>query len=114
MRENEMDIKNADLNAAYEGSYYTILGTGGDLKEWVEGYEEQLDKAGIGKPTEWFQTTGTAINAYTEPSREHDRFHPELSVLMFPLKGMDPTKLALFKLQMEDRWFDDIVDNIRR
>ena len=27
------------------------------------------------------------------------------------LDGLDVGKLAIFKLQMGDRWFDDVVDN---
>ena len=34
--------------------------------------------------------------------------------MAFPLDGLDVNKLAMFKLQMRDRWFDDIVDNNAR
>lgn len=104
---------NADLQKAYDGSYYTILGAGGSLDDWINGYEDLKEKAGIGKPTKWIQTTGGAINDYAKPTRSHDAFHYGLVVLMFPLDGLNTGKLAIFKMQMEDRWFDDIVDNIR-
>lgn len=37
------------LDKAYKGSYYTITGTGGDINEWKEGYQDLLDKENIGK-----------------------------------------------------------------
>ncbi len=32
-------IGEATFNAAYNGSYYTILGCAGDLGEWTAGYK---------------------------------------------------------------------------
>lgn len=46
----------------------------------------------------------TGNNAYT------NRF----TFLMFPLDGLDISKLAIFRLQARDKWFDDIVDNNQR
>lgn len=100
------------LEKAYEGSFYTILGAGGDLQEWQDGYEKLLEDNGIGKPTEWFQTTGAEINAF---AGENDNpFPDDLTCLLFPLDGLNVGKLAMFKLSMGDRWFDDVVDNMRR
>ena len=31
--------REATFNAAYNGSYYTILGCAGDLGEWTAGYK---------------------------------------------------------------------------
>ena len=33
--------------------------------------------------------------------------------LAFPLDGLNVNKLAILKLQLGDRWFDDIVDNLK-
>ena len=41
-----------------------------------------------------------------------DPFPADLTVLTFPLEGLHLGKLALFRLRMEDRWFDDIIDNM--
>ena len=49
---------------AYQGSHYTILGAGGDLAEWVAGYNKLLAEEGIGTPVCWAQTTGENINNY--------------------------------------------------
>lgn len=101
-----------DLQAAYDGSFYTICGAGGDAQEWVEGYEKALEHEGIGKPVEWLQTSGACINLFAGDN--HDPFSDDLNILLFPLEGLEVGKLAMFKLAMQDRWFDDIIDNMRR
>lgn len=103
----------ADLDAAFNGSYYTILGAGGDLNEWVAGYNGLLQQAGIGTPAGWFTTTGQAINEYAATKGTvGDPFADDLTCLMFQLDGLNGGALAMFKLQMQDRWFDDIVGNM--
>lgn len=104
-----------DLQEAYDNSWYFIAGAGGDLTEWVQGYEDLLEKADIGKPTAWYQTSGAAINLLAgEGVAERDQFQLDLTCLLFPWDGMDMGKLALFKIQMQDRWFDDVIQNMRR
>lgn len=106
-------MEKANLAQAYEGSYYTIVGTGGDLAEWQTGVEEELEKRGVGKPAAWFQTTGGAINDYAaEHGEVTDPFPADFTCLMFSLDGLNGAKLAVFKLLAGDRWFDDIVDNM--
>lgn len=102
-----------DLNEAEQGSYYTILGAGGDLNEWVEGYEKLLKEQEIGQPVAWYSTTGEAVNEYANPARWQDAFQSDLTILLFPLDGLNVGRLAMFKLQMQDRWFDDVVQNMR-
>lgn len=104
---------NADLVTAFEGSYYTILGVGGDLNEWVAGYTDMLQAAGCGTPAHWYTTTGQAINEYAATKGTvTDPFQPDLTVLMFTLDGLNGGILAMFRLQNGDRWFDDIVNNM--
>lgn len=107
-----------ELSQAREGSYYTIVGVGGPLSEWLEGYEGLMAAAGIGKPQEWFQTTGGDVNLFATrakngPIHPDDCFKNDLTILMFPLDGLDVGALAIFKMRMADRWFDDIVANMR-
>lgn len=102
----------ADVQKAYDGSWYFIAGTGGDLAEWVEGYEKALATHEVGKPTAWFQTTGAAINGLAGPENTNP-YPDDLTCLLFPLDGLDVGRLALFKIAMEDRWFDDVIDNMR-
>jgi hypothetical protein len=104
---------NADLVTAYQGSYYTILGAGGDLSQWVAGYTDMLQAAGCGTPGHWYTTTGQAINEYAATKGTvSDPFQADLTALMFPLDGLNGGILAMFKLQNGDRWFDDIVNNM--
>lgn len=111
------DLPAADLRAAYDGSYYFIAGAGGDLQEWVDGYEKMLAEEGIGKPTGWFTTTGAAVNDYAFTSgwrSDWDQcFDVTLTCLLFPLDGLDITRLPIFKIKMADRWFDDVIANMR-
>lgn len=114
-----MKIKTADLTAARDGSYYTITGAGGDLSEWVAGYEKALAEAGIGQPVAWYRTTGAKVNEFRRRTAGGGEVHPsdafadDLTVLMFPLDGLLITKLPLFKVEWQDRWFDDILQNMR-
>lgn len=105
-----MEIKNELLKKAYEGSYYTIQGCGGDLQEWKDGYDRMLQEAGIGKPQSWHHFTGKEYNDEFQTTG-NNRYPDDLNCLCFPLDGLNVGKLAMFKLRMGDRWFDDIVDN---
>lgn len=112
-------MRNADLKKAKTGSWYFIAGAGGPVSEWVQGYNDLLEKEGIGRPAEWFRTTGAAVNEYVTdllgtPVHPQDRFPLDLGCLLFPLDGLDAGRLALFKIRMGDRWFDDVVANMRR
>ena len=109
----ESKIRKANLQKAYKGSYYTIIGAGGDLQEWVDGYNKMLEEQGIGKPQAWFQATGAQVNKEFGLTGD-EAFKARLTILFFPLDGLDIGKLAIFKLKMEDRWFDDIIDNSLR
>lgn len=106
-----------DLQIAFDGSFYTICGAGGDLDEWVTGYDNLLEERGVGKPAQWFRTTGKEINDFAVlhsgfKVRDLDLFPEDLTILMFPIEGIGGGRLAMFKLQMQDRWFDDIVNNM--
>ena len=103
-------IAKANLQKAYNGSYYTILGAGGDLQEWVDGYNEMLAEEGIGKPKDWFYAKGAQVNKEFGLIG-HEAFKARLTILFFPLDDLDIGKLAIFKLRRGDRWFDDIIDN---
>lgn len=106
-------MKNEILEKAYNGSYYTIIGCGGDLNDWKNGYHEMLEKEEIGKIKEWVEFTGEDINKYYNVI-ECDKFKNDLHFLAFNLDGLNIGKLAMFKLRMGDRWFDDIVNNLKK
>jgi hypothetical protein len=106
-------IPAAEPREAYEGWYYTICGCGGDLKEWVDGYNGLLMEAGVGTPARWLRVTGAEVNAFAGTiGAVRDPFKDDLTLLLFPLEGLDQGRLAMFKLQHMDRWFPDVVDNM--
>ncbi len=98
------------LKEAYSGSFYTITGAGGDLEEWRQGYQELLDKEGIGKIKKWIDFTGRQMNEVYGLTG-NNAYPDDLHFLAFSLDGLHVGKLAMFKLKMKDRWFDDIIDN---
>lgn len=109
------DIQKLNLQEAYEGSYFTLLATGGDPQEWVDGVETLLKQEGIDLPIEWFYTTGKDINAFAKELghvKAEDLFQNDLSALAFSYSYSTVGKLALFKINFGGRWFDDIVDNM--
>lgn len=107
------------LQEAYDGSFYTICGAGGDLNEWVTGLGDVMEEEGIGRPTKWYQTLGGDINRFAQKRsgwsdlRSRDAFPSDLTILMFSLDGLDIGKLAIFRIKAEDRWFDDIIQNMQ-
>lgn len=103
-----------NLNEAYNGNYYTIIGCGGDLNEWKEGYAQLLKNEGIGTIRHWIEFTGADMNRVYGLTGDN-AYQPDLHFLAFRLeKDMDINKLALLKLRLGDRWFNDIVDNNMR
>lgn len=102
--------KLTNLNEAVEGSYYTITGAGGDVNEWVNGYNGMLKEAKIGTPKKWYTFTGKDMNE-TYSLRGTTEYPEDLTFLAFPLDGLNVGKLAMFKIKNDDRWFDDIVNN---
>lgn len=99
-----------DFNKLYKGSYYTITGAGGDLNTWMEGYQDLLDEEKIGKIKEWITFSGKEMNNFYN-LKGNNAYPSNLTFLAFPLDGLNIGKLAIFKIKMQDRWFDDIVDN---
>ena len=97
---------------AYAGWYYTILGAGGDMREWAEGYQKMLAEQDIGTVSAWVSFKGADVNKAFKLTG-NDRFQDDLTILAFPLDGLDIGKLAMFKLRMGDRWFTDVIDNSR-
>ena len=101
------------FTAAYNGSFYTITGCGGNLDEWTNGYCRLLKEKGVGEPEGVITFRGKDMNM--EYGLTGDNAYPDgLTFLMFPLTGLNMGRLAIFKILMSDRWFDDIVDNNRR
>lgn len=95
---------------AYQGSWYTLTGVNGNLKEWVEVYSKMLVEKGIGIPTEFITFKGSDMNEYYGLFGSV-AYPSTMQFLAFSLDGLEIYGLAAFKLWAGDRWFDDIVDN---
>jgi len=102
---NENELKNLANTSAY-----TITGAGGELKVWVEGYEYLLQKEGIGKPKQWYTFKGQLMND-TYFLTGNNRYPKDITFLCFSIEELNTGKLAIFKIKMQDRWLDDIVNN---
>lgn len=102
-------INNPNLDELYEHDAYTIIGAGGELQEWFDGYQGLLDEKEIGEILEWNVFSGRDLNDYIGK----DIYDNDLTILAFPIGNLNVGKLAIFKLMMNDRWFCDVVDNGR-
>jgi hypothetical protein len=107
-----------ELGQAKKGSWYTIYGAGGDLNEWVDGYQRYFTERNVGTPKAWFQTTGREVNAYASEVkhgkiRHSDTFQDDLEILLVPLEGLNVGALIPLRLALGDCWFDDIIQNMR-
>lgn len=102
-----------DFAKLYEGSWYTIVGPRGDLEEWKAGYQKMFNEHGIGTIKEFVTFKGKDMNEVYGLTG-NNRYQDDLTFLAFSLDGLNMGKLAMFKIALGDRWFDDIVDNNRR
>lgn len=91
-------------------SWYTIIGAGGDLQEWKDGYQYILNGLEIGTIQEWAEFTGAEMNAEYGLT-DNNAYQDDLRFLAFSLEGLDVEKLAIQKIIFCDHWFDDIVAN---
>lgn len=102
------------FNQAYQGNYYTIIGCDGDINEWKEGYAKILNDSCIGTIRHWIEFTGADMNRVYGLTGSN-AYMDDLQFLAFRLEDdMNIGKLAILKLRLGDRWFNDIVDNNAR
>ena len=99
-----------DFELMESESWYTITGVGGDEDGWKQGYQDILDEDNIGTIQKWVEFTGADMNAHYGLTDEN-AYQDDLHFLAFPLNCLDVDKLAIVKIRMSDRWFDDIVAN---
>lgn len=79
-----------------------LLGTGGDLNEWITGVTDQLKQEGIAKPS--FQITH-AYQVNTTGGRTD-------LLLLFNWSEVDTGKLAIWRIRFGDcSWLSDYVVN---
>lgn len=107
-----IDNPKEQFQELYDNSAYTITGVGGDLNDWINGYNEEFKKRNIGIVDTFYTYTGKQMNSNYK-LKGNNKYPEDITFLSFKLDGLDVSKLAMFKLITGDRWFDDIVDNNR-
>ena len=101
-----MEIKKIDLETLKdlrdECEFLIIQGCGGDLNEWVNGIGDLLKENNIVSDDFIFDEVYTFDNN-------------NLTNLAFSIKGMDLSKLAIFRIKIRNEfgamWLSDYVDN---
>lgn len=103
-------LKGNDFERYYNKSYYTIMGTGGDLDKWVAGYNEWLVESGCGTPVNWITFKGKDVNKWYK--LEGNAYPDDLVFLAFPLDNLNLERLAIFRIKHKDVWFNDMIDHV--
>lgn len=94
----------------YQNSFYTIVGAGGDINDWKRQIQSMLNLNNIGHVRKWIAFTGDEMNKHYHLT-DDNAYPDDLHFLAFSPEGLNIGKLAAFRMQMRDRWFDDIVAN---
>jgi len=92
------------LNIARQEGWYVITGAGGDINDWIIGYNKLLAQFGVGQPMEWYHCNGALFDA-TFGLQGDDAYQPDISFLFFPLNGLDVEKLRAFQKENPDDGF---------
>lgn len=98
------------MQKAYDDSWFTILGAGGDINEWKKGIQDLLDENNIGKIQEWAVFTGKELNKELRLTG-NNAYPDNLIILCFSIDGLNTDKLATFRVRFEGHWFDDVAEN---
>ncbi len=96
----------------YNNSAFTFEGLGfDDFDELKDQINECLEEENIGtvKSENFFTYSGKDMNDYYHLTGTN-RYPDNLTFVSFLLDGLDIGKLAMFKLRIGARWFDDITD----
>lgn len=99
-----------ELDKLADSSAFTIIGAGGDLKEWMGGINEMLKTLGIGEVDHFYTFKGDVLNDrfYLRPE---NRVKKDLTFLCFKIDKLNIGKLAVFKMKFGAAWLDDIIQN---
>lgn len=100
----------AELDELVKASAFTIIGAGGDLKEWMGGINEMLGTLKIGQVKQFYTFKGKLMNDMYKLTGDN-RYDDDLTFLSFKFDKLNVGKLAIFKIKFGARWLDDIVAN---
>ena len=97
----------------YNKSAFTFEGLGFDnFDELKDQINETLEQENIGrvKSENFFTYKGKDMNDYYGLTGSN-RYPDDLTFVSFLFDGLDIGRLAMFKIRIGARWFDDIVSN---
>lgn len=97
----------------YNGSAFTFEGLGFDsFDELKDQINEILEQENIGrvKSENFFTYKGKDMNDYYLLTGSN-RYPDDLTFVSFLNDGLDIGRLAMFKIRIGARWYDDIVSN---
>ena len=101
----------ADLDELYQKSQSTIIGAGGDLKEWIDGISDWMKENDLGEMKGITTYKGADVNA-AYGLKGNNRFPDDVTFLSWTNDGIKNIgKYAVQRFGLGIRWFDDIIDN---
>lgn len=111
MKYQLIDANPDDFTYLYNTSAFTIEGLTTD-EESMNQLIEMLSRYGVRENPEIYVVKGSLMNRYYNLIK--DPYKDELNIVAIPTTQFkDVSKLAIFKMKIGARWFDDIVDNNR-
>ena len=109
MKYQLIDANPDDLTYLYNTSAFTIEGLTTDEGS-MNQLMEMLDKYDIKENPEIYVVKGSLMNRYYNLIK--DPYKDDLNIVSIPaVQFRNVSKLAIFKMKIGARWFDDIVDN---
>ena len=102
-----------DINKIYNESMSTIIGAGGNILTWVSDLNDWLNYFNLGRINRVYVFKGKDVNSIYNLEGD-DRFSDGLTFIAWPNDGItDMEKYVIERLNMQIRWFDDIIDNAK-
>lgn len=110
---NTSDMGFVDMaQTLYDCSAFTFIGIAIE-SDTLHQINDCMVGAGLNYVDEFYTYTGNDMNKLYDLHGDN-RYPNDLHFLSFKNDNQDIGKLAMFKLRIGARWFDDIVDNNAR
>lgn len=109
MNYNLINANSKDLKHLYDTSAFTFVGLMTDDKN-IQLMLDSLKEYGLKDTPDIYVVEGSLMNSYYGLTK--DPYPEDLHIVALPVDQFsDVGRLAIFKLRIGARWFDDIVDN---
>lgn len=109
MNYNLIDANSKDLKHLYDTSAFTFVGLMTD-DENIQLMLDSLKEYGLKDTPDIYVVEGSLMNSYYGLTK--DPYPEDLHIVALPVDQFsDVSRLAIFKMQIGARWFNDIVDN---